>query len=48
MAQQNEEHFEVIKESSGGDYDEIYVLTKEGNRICRTQQMELFVRRKRQ
>ena len=43
-----EEHFEVIKESSGGDYDGIYVLTKEGNRICRTQQMELFVRRKRQ
>ena len=43
-----EEHFEVIKESSGGNYDGIYVLTKEGNRIVGTQQMELFVRRKRQ
>tara|TARA_A100001011_G_scaffold354912_1_gene397735 strand:+ start:212 stop:961 length:750 start_codon:yes stop_codon:yes gene_type:complete len=44
-----EEHFEeVIKETTGTDNDGIYVLTKEGNRISRTQQMELFVKRKRQ
>ena len=44
-----EEHFEeVVKETTGTDNDEIYVLTKEGNRISKTQQMELFVRRKRQ
>ena len=41
----NHEHFETIKIDG---YGEIHVLTKEGNRIVNTQQMEIFVRRKRQ
>lgn len=39
------EHFETIKIDG---YGEIYVLTKEGNRMVNTEQMEIFVRRKRQ
>lgn len=43
-----DEHFETIRGFAGEKYDVLYILTKEGNKIVRTEQMELFVRRKRQ
>lgn len=43
-----DEHFETIRDLVGEKYDVLYVITKEGNKIVRTEQMELFVRRKRQ